>query len=275
MENKGGAEMKTLTGLFCLVACLCCPALGVTADASAAAIPVPILVELFTAEGCSSCPPADQLLQKLDESQPVPGAQLIVLSEHVTYWDWLGWKDPNSSSYVTDRQAAYVARFGLKSPYTPEMVVDGRTEFVGNDAHLAGQAIDKAVHGEKVLVHLSSIALDSPGKLRARVAVVALAKNPGADVYFVVALNRADSQVERGENKGRHLQHVAVVQSITRVGSVDKTHTFAKAVEVRFDPHVDPSNLRVIAFLQRHGSGPVIGATMSRVPQGSVQSAAR
>ncbi|HTF42629.1 MAG TPA: DUF1223 domain-containing protein [Terriglobales bacterium] len=268
-------EMKTSTAWFCMVACLCCPAFGVAADASAAANPVPIFVELFTAEGCSSCPPADQLLQKLDESQPTPGAQLIVLSEHVTYWDQLGWKDPNSSSYVTDRQAAYAARFGLKSPYTPEMVVDGTTEFVGNDARLAGQAIEKALHDEKVQVRLSSIALDSPGKLRAQVAVEALAKNPGADVYLVVALNRADSQVERGENKGRHLQHVAVAQSITRVGSVDQTHNFAKAVEVRLDRHVDPSNLRVIAFVQRHGSDPVMGATMSRVPGASVQSAAR
>jgi hypothetical protein len=245
------------------------------AQAAPAAKAVPILIELFTSEGCSSCPPADTLLQQLDASQPLPGAQLIVLSEHVNYWDQLGWKDPYSSGYVTDRQAAYATRFGLASSYTPEMVVDGTAEFAGNNPDLAREALKKAIHAQKVSVHVSSIASDTPGQLHACVEVDTLPDGPGADLYFVVALNHAESQIERGENKGRHLVYVAVAQSFAKVGTVDRNHSFAKQVEIKIDPHTDLSNARVIAFLQQHNSGPVLGVTMSTLPVGPAQSASK
>ena len=105
--------------------------------AGADSVRAPILVELFTSEGCSSCPPADRLLESLDP-------QVIVLSEHVDYWDRLGWRDPFSAHANTLRQEGYARGFGTEGPYTPQMVIDRATEFVGNDSRRAMEEIARA-----------------------------------------------------------------------------------------------------------------------------------
>jgi len=125
-----------------------------------------VLVELFTSEGCSDCPPADSLFERLDRSQPVSGADLIVLSEHVDYWNDIAWKDPFSSREYSERQGTYAGQFGLGSIYTPQMVVDGRIQPVGSDERGAIQAIENATKAEKIPVNLSSIHFESPAEIR-------------------------------------------------------------------------------------------------------------
>jgi hypothetical protein len=238
-----------------------------TAEAGKSIAPnSPVLVELFTSEGCSSCPPADRLLQDLDRQQPVPGASLIVLSEHVDYWNHDGWKDPFSSHLLTDRQNSYVTHFGLNSAYTPQMIVDGTAEFVANSPQQAKAAFQKALVVNKTVVRVSSISVEGT-TLRAHVNTGVLPTHgpSQAGVFVVVALNHAESQVLAGENGGHKLTHVGVVRSLTKVGSVDTKKIFDGDVRLALNVSDDPANLRVIAFVQSPGPGKVLGATVQLV----------
>ena len=210
----------------------------------------PVLVELFTSEGCSSCPPADALLEKLDQSQPVPQAEIIVLSEHVDYWNQLGWTDPYSSAQLTQRQQSYEQRFRTSGPYTPQMVVDGAAEFVGNDARQALAAIGAAAQAEKL-----NIKLQRSGN---KVHVEIDPGQRGGDVYLVLAEKSASSHVLRGENQGRSLHHVAVVRRLELIGKWNGRKAFSK--DLSFGD-ADPS-VRLVAFVQEPGSGRISGATM-------------
>lgn len=224
-----------------------------------------VLVELFTSEGCSSCPPADALLQSLDRTQPLEGAQLIVLSEHVTYWNHDGWVDRYSSDQLTDRQSDYVKHFGVDGDYTPEMVVDGESEFVAGNAPKTQQALEKARSDPKLAVRVSSVSIPSPDTLKARVEVDALPdsfKVRKAEVYIVIALRQAESQVAHGENGGKHLSHVNVVQKLTKIGNLEKGKSFADDVELKLSAGDEPSNIRVIAFVQQPGPGKILGSAM-------------
>ncbi len=226
----------------------------------------PVLVELFTSEGCSSCPPADRLLQKLDV-EGASGAAVVALSEHVDYWNHLGWKDPDSSSFFRDRQSAYRDRFGLASVYTPEMVVSGASEFVGSDARAAAKAIGEAEAAQQYTVNITSISVDGSGVLHAHLNAEPLANSERgvAEVYCAVALNHAESQVTHGENEGNRLTHVAVVQTLQKAGTVEAGKNFDQNVTVQLKPGADPASLRVIGFVQQPKAGHVLGAAMQRV----------
>jgi hypothetical protein len=224
--------------------------------------PTPVLVELFTSEGCSSCPPADRFLEELD-GQPVPGAEVIVLSEHVDYWNHLGWKDPYSARIYSERQSAYAKRLG-GGVYTPQMVVDGTSEFVGSSPELANKAFAKAFRIPKIPAHLRSISVDTSNTLHARLEIGNLGASFAAretEVYVAVALNRAKSRVSTGENSGHILTHVSVVRSLTKIGSLKQGEFLAQDIHLKLEPGSDSHNLRLIAFVQEPGQGRVLGAT--------------
>jgi len=227
----------------------------------------PVVVELFTSEGCSSCPPADLFLQKLDNYQPIEGAQLIVLSEHVTYWDHDGWKDPNSSVDLTYRQTSYEGALGKQEPFTPQIIIDGDREVTLQNLSRVEDVLKQARDETKLPVRLSgvTVAAATPALLRAHVDTGENSTKHNADVYLAVALNHVESQVLKGENGGRHLVHVAVVQKIIKLGKLSKGKSFSEDVQVKLTPVEDPKNLRVIAFVQEPGPGKILGAALQKM----------
>lgn len=253
--------IKAVFLLSVLVLTLAASMPGRDSGSVAAVTRTPILVELFTSEGCSSCPPADRFLEALDH-QPVAGAEMIVLSEHVDYWNHIGWKDPYSSHLYSERQSAYGQRFGLDSVYTPQIVVDGASEFVGSNTGLADKVFAKALAAPKIPVHLSLVEKDAKN-LRVHVDAGTLEPSFGvreAVVYVAVAISRAESQVSSGENAGHKLAHVAVVRNIRKLGVIKQAQGFSQDFQLNLAPA--SSNLRLIAFVQEPGQGKVLGAAL-------------
>jgi hypothetical protein len=237
---------------FLLLICL-----GATAESAA---PTPIVVELFTSEGCSSCPPADALLRRLDSSQPIAGAQLIVLEEHVDYWDDLGWKDPFSSRDWTLRQTEYAQRLNVRAPYTPQMVVNGGVELLGSDSARAGKVFDQERSLTVVPIHITDVRIER-GKVHAHVETGEVPAK--AEVFVALALDHADTEVKRGENGGRHLEHVNVLQNLSGAGKVQKGQSFSKDVVVSAGK---PGIIyRLIALIQEPDQGKIVGATVKRL----------
>jgi hypothetical protein len=222
---------------------------------------VPVLLELFTSEGCSSCPPADRLLEVLDQKQPVAGADLIVLSEHVDYWDRLGWRDPFSSSQYTARQQEYTNRFNLDGVYTPQLVVDGRSGVVGSDGRAVTSAIQKAIRERKIPIAIPDISHNG-NQVTAHIEILPSDRKNGdgqSVLYVAIADNGAESHVTRGENAGRSLTHVAVTRVLRQVGKIDPGSASARDITLTAPSGAKANALRLIAFLQDPGSGRVLG----------------
>jgi hypothetical protein len=237
--------------------------LGQAADDSPARAPV--LLELFTSEGCSSCPPADRLLQILDEKQPVAGADLIVLSEHVDYWNSLGWRDPFSSPQFTARQQDYTNRYNFDGVYTPQLVVDGRYAFVGSDGREAADAVQKAIRAHKLTMTISKVArAGNAVTARIELPIDENFKGTRGILYVALADNRQESHVARGENGGRTLAHVAVARVLKEAGTID--FSAASTKEIALPVQTGSGNgLRVIAFIQDPKSGYVLGVAEQKL----------
>ena len=216
----------------------------------------PVLVELFTSEGCSSCPPADALLAKLDELQPVAGVTVIALEEHVDYWDHLGWRDPFSSADFTARQQRYAGLLHIESPYTPEMVIDGCREFVGNDSERALHELAQAARGAKTPVHVAI--KDKVGE-RISLAVSVDATKASGDVLLAIAETGLASDVARGENAGRNLKHSAVVRKLTPIGKLKPGEPFSAEPAIKLARQWNAANLRAVVFVT-DATAKVLGA---------------
>jgi hypothetical protein len=216
-----------------------------------------VLVELFTSEGCSSCPPADALLARLAQER-VGGAQVIALSEHVDYWDDLGWRDQFSSPTFTRRQETYTRRLRLTGLYTPQLVVAGRADVLGSDARGARAAIAAAGRETSGRIDVRLM----PGVQADLVVAVEASWNGGqaGDVLAVVVQDRATTRVARGENAGRTLEHVSVARSLSVLGS--GVGAFSGRATLRRIPEAS----RLVVFVQERDGGPVRAVTSIALP---------
>lgn len=223
---------------------------GVAGTSTRATLPAPpartpIVVELFTSEGCSDCPPADGVLEKLI-AQPLGGVEVIGLGEHVDYWDHQGWKDPFSDHAFTGRQSAYAAAGGLTDIYTPQVIVDGVDEAVGNDRGAVVAAIRRAASRPK-----RSIALAwSSGTSGVSIAMDPSPETANSTVFLAITEDALRTSVKRGENAGRTLDHTAVARRLIQVGKTDKEGKFMSVVPVSIDQAWKREHTRVIVFVQ-------------------------
>jgi hypothetical protein len=225
-----------------------------------------VVVELFTSEGCSSCPPADALLARLAAQPPAANVQVIALEEHVDYWNDLGWSDPFSSSEWTERQNAYAGALGNGNPYTPQMVVDGSAEFVGSRAQLAVKSITEAAARTKTTVTLSQGTSNKSGAENFSVQVGKLAaggKGGAAEVWLAITETDLHSAVTAGENAGHDVRHAAIVRSLRKIGEANPGGELAFSGEASIPLHAawKRENLRAVAFVQEKKSKRILGAT--------------
>ena len=225
---------------------------------------VPVLVELFTSEGCSSCPPADRVLATLIAQQPVPGALVIGLSEHVDYWDRQGWRDPYSSSAFTGRQRIYAQdKFGSDQIYTPQLVVGGQQQLIGSDYNAAVTSIAHvAAEGSTVNLTVTTEPHDRSLVVRAVGATLNNARiDEDVDIWIALTEDGLSHPVLAGENTGRTLAHTAVVRTLVSAGRWPRPSPHSELrTTLTLDPTWRTDQLRVVAFAQSRSTRRVLGA---------------
>lgn len=236
--------MRVVGLLFSIVAAGCAAGCS-PVHAQAGTDAVPVLAELFTSEGCNSCPPADMLLEVMMQEQPIKGVYIIALSEHVTYWDSQGWKDPFDSPQFTARQEQYGRRFNLDSVFTPQLIIDGAGEFVGSDKNKIESALIAAAKAPKPALTVVATAADNV--INASASGPGLLAEKDAELMFALAEDHLSVDVKRGENANRTLKHSGVVRVLQSAGSVDAT---SKRVSFKLSPEWKRENLRVVGFVQ-------------------------
>jgi hypothetical protein len=222
----------------------------------------PVVLELFTSEGCSSCPPADAFLKQLDDAGRVNEVEIIAIEEHVDYWDHLGWRDPFSSHDWTARQEDYARSFGHAGIYTPQLVVNGRRDLVGSSSREARQDIVEASKVPNASLRFSNLEVSLNSAAFSITIENAPREARSARLVIAVTERGLASNVLRGENQCRNLSHAPVLRSLTNV-QIPKGN-LSDPTEVKATVHLDPSwrreNLRFVAFLQAADTLHILGA---------------
>lgn len=232
-----------------------------------------VVVELFTSEGCSSCPPADKLLTDLSKAGAVEGVDVIPLAQHVDYWNRLGWTDPFSSARFSQRQQEYAQGFRSDQIYTPQMIVDGTAQFVGSDRDRAIASIRNAARQPKgtITLHITPPKGDDL-KLIVGMTITGLpAITPGdeAEVLIAITEDGLHSDVARGENAGHKLAHTGVVREWQTAGklSPNRAPTFDQNAQVALKENWKRENLKLVVIVQERTSRRILAAASLKISE--------
>ena len=214
------------------------------------------VVELYTSQGCSSCPPADRLLSKVIAEAALSGKRIFPLSFHVDYWNRLGWKDPFSQAKFSERQRNYAAALKLNGVYTPQMVVNGQTEFVGSNEKELQYAL-RQTEKEKALATFTKVSADL-GQSTVSVAYELSGAFEGCKLQIALVSAREVTEIKRGENAGRTLTNEHVVRHFT---SIDAQAQGRVSLPAPAELRTNKDNYSVMLFVQQQQSLKIIGAT--------------
>lgn len=242
-----------------------CVFVGEAGAQTAAAAPErsSVVIELFTSEGCSSCPPADGFLSELVEKQPIPGVEVIALEEHVDYWNHDGWEDPFSSPEWTLRQQEYVAKFRGETPYTPQIILNGEKVMALTSGSEIEQTILQAAKDQRTEVSIVAVGSEGTDAAKFEVHVGNLPDaQDKADVWMAVTEDGLHSDVKAGENKGKVLEHASVVRALEKIGStpVKGATSFVASPQIKLKSNWKKENLRVVVFVQDRKNWHIVGA---------------
>ncbi|MEQ1577570.1 MAG: DUF1223 domain-containing protein [Hyphomicrobium sp.] len=249
--------IDTLAAVLAVTAASIFPAAAQNAPtdpAASAARPISAIIELFTSQGCSSCPPADALLKTYAQTGGV-----LALSLPVDYWDYIGWKDTLASPKNTERQRAYVKTFGRGPLYTPQAVINGVTDVIGSDQ----AAVDRAIMKSSKLLEDRRVAVSfrrqSSSVIVETGAPAAGSEVKEATIWLVVMRKSAEVAIKRGENSGKTISYSNVVRDMTPIGVWNgKPGVVQLTLAAVMDPETEDS--AVILQEGATGTGAIVGA---------------
>jgi hypothetical protein len=214
------------------------------------------VVELFTSEGCSSCPPADKVLSQLTTESEKDHKKIYTLSFHVDYWDRLGWRDPFSNSQYSERQSMYAKEMKLNGVYTPQMIVNGSSELVGSDESKLSTALSKALQANSN-ASFNKLNVNIKEGQKAIVHYEVSGDLSDCEINFALVSKHESTAVKRGENGGHQLSHTDVVRQFITITAVASGE-----VSLDMPLSLDKSNMSIIAYIQRKDDLHIIAASM-------------
>lgn len=221
-----------------------------------------MILELFTSQGCSSCPPADALLSKLDADPQLMG-RVIPLSFHVDYWNYIGWTDPFSSHDWSQRQRAY-SRTLHEDVYTPQLVINGSRGMVGSNESAVRSAVNAALSTEPS-AHLELVAMrGSDGTIGIDVKALQSTSEP-LDIWVAIVEDGLETNVARGENGGRTLKNDNVVRELRRTSTLEPHGHDTSHIEIKPQREWKLEKLELVAFAQNRATSRIVGAAATRI----------